>query len=87
MGTKGKEILLQETVDVFDELIGRSPEVYVRPIFRARIHLARGEIEDGVGCVEQAVVEHDPWIVFHRFYETVLPTDPRIDALLDRGGV
>jgi TolB-like protein/Flp pilus assembly protein TadD len=73
--------------ELFDELLGRSPEAYVRPTFRARIHLARGEIDEGVRCAEQAVDEHDPWIVFHRFYQTVLPTDPRIDAMLDQVGV
>jgi tetratricopeptide (TPR) repeat protein len=72
---------------LFDELERRSPEVYVRPMYLARIHLARGEVDEGVRCVEEAVEERDPWIIFHRFYESVLPTDPRIDALLDQVGV
>jgi hypothetical protein len=36
---------------------------------------------------DKTVKDHDPWIVFHRFYERVLPVDPRIDAILESIGL
>jgi len=65
----------------------RSRDTYIRPTFFTRIHLARGEIDTAVDHMNQAVKDHDPWIVFHRFCERVLPSDPRIDAVLESIGL
>jgi serine/threonine-protein kinase len=47
----------------FAQLSGRANRGYVSPCMFAEIHLARGEREEALKYLEQAIRERDPWLV------------------------
>ena len=71
--------------EVFDQLRRRAEAGYVTPMFLVWAHLARGEAEQALRRVQEALAAKDPWVTVHRLYSpAIVPADPRIDALIAR---
>jgi serine/threonine-protein kinase len=69
--------------DLLARLQRRAEEGYVPPMLLARAHMARRETEAALHRVQEALAGKDPWVSFHRVYDpTVVPPEPRIDALI-----
>jgi serine/threonine-protein kinase len=76
----GKELLAT--------LIDRSKHMYIAPNFFARIHTARGDTDQVVKHMENAVGERDPWLVINNLAPPqIRPSGPEIDALLAQVGL
>jgi hypothetical protein len=52
-------------------------------MFLAWAHLARGETDQALRRVEDALAVNDPWVTVHRLYSPALvPAEPRVDTLI-----
>ena len=71
--------------ELFEALQQRARASYVPPTFLAWVHLTRGEIDDALEQLHEAVRGKDPWLPFNRLMASVFHPggDPRIDALLE----
>jgi serine/threonine protein kinase/Flp pilus assembly protein TadD len=75
---------------LFKSLIQRAAHEYVQPMTFIAIHRARGETDQAFEWVKKAYEERDsflPWLRVTPFDSFELPSDPRIDELLDRLGL
>jgi len=71
--------------DLFERLRQRAEAGYVTPMFLAWAHLARGETDQALRRVEEALATKDPWVTVHRLYSpTLVPAEPRVDVLIAR---
>jgi Flp pilus assembly protein TadD len=69
--------------DLFQRLRQRAEAGYVTPMFLAWAHLARGETDQALRRVEDALAVNDPWVTVHRLYSPALvPAEPRVDTLI-----
>ena len=68
----------------FERLQRQAAERYVPPTFLAWNHMARGEGDEALSCVREALEGGDPWLSFHRIVvPEIVPSDPRVTALLE----
>lgn len=75
---------------LFDNLMQRSRDEYVPPMFFYLIHKARGELDLAYEWLEQALNEHDsylPWIRVHPIERYRIPDEPRFNELLKKMGL
>ncbi|MBN2565890.1 MAG: hypothetical protein JXB46_09270, partial [Candidatus Eisenbacteria bacterium] len=73
---------------VLGELENQSRRAYVSPALLARVHIARGSIEDAVGCAELAFRNHDHWLQgITAFAPELRFSEPRLAAVLERMGL
>jgi serine/threonine protein kinase/Tfp pilus assembly protein PilF len=71
---------------LFARLQQRAQTGYVAPTFFTWAHLARGEPESALRCAEEALAAKDPWISTHHLLcPGIVPADPLVDDLLQRG--
>jgi serine/threonine protein kinase/tetratricopeptide (TPR) repeat protein len=69
--------------EAFQSLRQRAEAGYVTPMLLAWAHLARGETEQALHRVEEALAAKDPWVNVHRLYSpAIAPAEPRVDALI-----
>ncbi len=74
--------------DLFELLRKRADATYVPSTFLAWIHLSRGEADEALDQLREAVRNLDAWLAFHRLMSPAYhPGDPRIDALLEEVGL
>ena len=75
---------------LFDNLMQRSRDEYVPPMFFYLIHKARGELDLAYEWLEQALNEHDsylPWIRVDPIERYRIPDEPRFNELLKKMGL
>jgi tetratricopeptide (TPR) repeat protein len=81
----------KETAErLFDSLKKRARREYVQPVGFVMIHLTRGETDQAFEWVKKASEERDsflPWLRVTPMDCMNLPSDPRIDELLDQLGL
>jgi tetratricopeptide (TPR) repeat protein len=83
----GKEV---QGAELFENLKERSRHEYVPPMGFFYIHLARGEGDNALDCLEQACKQHDsflPWCNVIPIECYRIPDEPRFRRLLDRAGL
>jgi tetratricopeptide (TPR) repeat protein len=67
----------------FDRLRRRAEAGYVPPMFLAWPLIMRGEGDEALYRVEDALAAKDPWVNVHRLYSpAMVPAEPRVDALI-----
>ncbi len=75
---------------LFNSLKKRASREYIQPMGFAMIYLIRGEMDQAFEWVKKACEERDsflPWFRVTPLDCMQLPSDPRIDELLDRLGL
>jgi TolB-like protein/Flp pilus assembly protein TadD len=65
-----------EAQAVLSEIKAQASRGYVKPYFIAMAYAAVGQLDSAFECFEQAVEEHEPWLVW-------FGTEPQLDALRD----
>jgi serine/threonine protein kinase/Flp pilus assembly protein TadD len=69
--------------DLFQQLQQRAEAGYVTPMFLAWAHLARGETDQALRRVEEALAARDPWVNVHGLYSpAIVPAELRVNALI-----
>ncbi|MFQ5790514.1 MAG: tetratricopeptide repeat protein, partial [Acidobacteriota bacterium] len=78
----------QKAETILNELIARSRQEYVSPLFLAVIQLALGRKEEALASLERAYDKRDPTLVTLKHWPFVQPLhgDPRFESLLKRIG-
>lgn len=75
---------------LFDDLKERARHEYIPPICFVYVHLVRGETDQAFEWARKAYEERDGFLVWLRvtpFDSLHLPSEPRIDELMDRLGL
>jgi eukaryotic-like serine/threonine-protein kinase len=87
--TYGKAGRRKDALQVLDDLTELAKHKYVAPQFFAGIHIALGEKDRAVECLEESYQEHSHWLIYLHIDPSMddLRNDPRFQDLLTRVGL
>jgi tetratricopeptide (TPR) repeat protein len=68
--------LREEAERMRAEMISTAEQTYIKEYFLAIAHLALGDRDQALNCLEKAAAERDPWLVW-------FGTEPKLDSLRD----